>query len=626
MNRQISALFVVFLAACPGGGGGGGGGGTKPTAATCGNEEINGFELCDGPTFVNGAACSGYGLADGNVSCTSSCTLDFSTCSYRDYCTANNLYNDGACDPCDVLGGVRDPDCDTLCGADGTCADKYDPLVDAYTCRRLGLVDPDCGQCGNRIREGNELCDGTAFDPNAFKCTAYGFYAGEIKCRQDCGPDFSGCVASDCGDGKVEGLEECDGSNVGGKTCADYGGVAGAVVCTADCKIDATACVEPGCNNGVLEAGSEECDGEDLGGASCTSRGFVAGELGCTANCDFDEAACVAAGCQNGVKESTEDCEFTDGVADLGGATCESLGFLQGEVTCSPESCKYDTSACVAAGCGNGVVESPAEECEVGQTKLCNQLGFTSGDATCDTQSCKWVKTACTGGCGNGVKDGADQCDGSDLGGAGCGTLGFSGGSLSCNASCQYDTSRCSGTVNKCGNGVKDPGELCDGNQIDGGLTCANAGLGSGTVTCNANCLPVFSGCSTPDFCDHGAVYYYGDGVCDACKQWGGGNDPDCGCAAGNGCEGYFEVLAGWHNTCDFGNNSSPGAGDPDCYALCGNNTIDANPKQEAANLPMEACDGTAFPTDWNTCQKFGFSGGTLKCTGCRFDFSSCTP
>jgi hypothetical protein len=48
------------------------------------------------------------------------------------------------------------------------------------------------------------------------------------------------------------------------------------------------------------------------------------------------------------------------------------------------------------------------------------------------------------GTCGNGVVDQAsEQCDGSDLDGATCASRGFSGGTLSCNASCRFVTTGC---------------------------------------------------------------------------------------------------------------------------------------------------------------------------------------
>src|SRR3989344_3144376 len=54
--------------------------------------------------------------------------------------------------------------------------------------------------------------------------------------------------------------------------------------------------------------------------------------------------------------------------------------------------------------------------------------------------------------CGNNVKESGESCDGSDLGGASCTSQGFSGGTLSCTASCTFNTSSCS-TASSSGGG-----------------------------------------------------------------------------------------------------------------------------------------------------------------------------
>jgi hypothetical protein len=46
--------------------------------------------------------------------------------------------------------------------------------------------------------------------------------------------------------------------------------------------------------------------------------------------------------------------------------------------------------------------------------------------------------------CGDGVAEGAELCDGDDLGGVSCIDLGFEAGSLACDAACAYDTRECS--------------------------------------------------------------------------------------------------------------------------------------------------------------------------------------
>jgi len=50
-------------------------------------------------------------------------------------------------------------------------------------------------------------------------------------------------------------------------------------------------------------------------------------------------------------------------------------------------------------------------------------------------------------GCGDGIIDSGEACDGSNLGGASCPVLGFGGGTLSCTAACSFATSSCTAVV-----------------------------------------------------------------------------------------------------------------------------------------------------------------------------------
>ena len=86
--------------------------------------------------------------------------------------------------------------------------------------------------------------------------------------------------------------------------------------------------------------------------------------------------------------------------------------------------------------------------------------------------------------CGSNVIEGEETCDGSDLGGQTCTSLGFDGGTLACGAQCdEFDTSGCS----TCGNGVIEGGETCDGTDL-GGHTCVSQGFSGGTLACQASC------------------------------------------------------------------------------------------------------------------------------------------
>ncbi len=55
--------------------------------------------------------------------------------------------------------------------------------------------------------------------------------------------------------------------------------------------------------------------------------------------------------------------------------------------------------------------------------------------------------------CGNGVKEFEESCDGADLNNATCSSLGFSGGSLFCRASCEFNTSLCTSSGSGGGSG-----------------------------------------------------------------------------------------------------------------------------------------------------------------------------
>lgn len=50
-----------------------------------------------------------------------------------------------------------------------------------------------------------------------------------------------------------------------------------------------------GCGDGTIGIG-EECDGSSLGGASCVSLGFTSGSLSCSVSCTFNTTSCSSSG------------------------------------------------------------------------------------------------------------------------------------------------------------------------------------------------------------------------------------------------------------------------------------------------------------------------------------------
>lgn len=81
--------------------------------------------------------------------------------------------------------------------------------------------------------------------------------------------------------------------------------------------------------------------------------------------------------------------------------------------------------------------------------------------------------------CGDGHVDEGEECDGSDLNGQSCTTLGFDLGTVSCDASCKIVTSQC---TKLCGDGKIGLGEECDGTQ--GPLACGDWGYKACTSAC----------------------------------------------------------------------------------------------------------------------------------------------
>ncbi|MEZ4294614.1 MAG: hypothetical protein R3B70_06535 [Polyangiaceae bacterium] len=117
-----------------------------------------------------------------------------------------------------------------------------------------------------------------------------------------------------------------------------------------------------------------------------------------------------------------------------------------------------------------------------------------------------------TGGSG-GTTTTTDPGGAGGTGGAegGTGGMGGTGGGTT--------TSTSSTTEDLCGNGVKDDGEQCDGKDL-GGKTCASIGFSGGQLQCNSFCAIVASGCTPPENCNN-AEDDDQDGLFDCL-------DPDC--------------------------------------------------------------------------------------------------
>jgi len=231
-----------------------------------------------------------------------------------------------------------------------------------------------------------------------------------------------------------------------------------------------------------------------------------------------DDVDMTAAMCGNNTVDTGEACDGTD----LAGQSCEGLdGFGGGTLACAAD-CTFDTSQCNAAStCGDGVIEG-AEVCDGnnlgGTTCLDSQFPepFTSGALQCasdclsfDTSMCSTAPGAL---CGNRTIEMGEACDGGNLNGQTCVGLGFDGGSLECTSTCQFNRDACLGNGPMCGDNRAQGNEVCDGNDLQSQtcLTLGENGTG-GTFACAAEC----GGCDTSG-CTTGADgATEGDEVCE---------------------------------------------------------------------------------------------------------------
>lgn len=166
-------------------------------------------------------------------------------------------------------------------------------LAGAVTAREAGWVIRS--SCGNGQREGIEQCDGT--DLGATTCAERGFDCGELDCKSDCAVETSGCVQNSC---SLPGSQQCLGDTV--HRCEDYDGN-GCIEwglyqncpkgCTNGACIQDDPCLA-NCGNGSIEAAcSEQCEGDNFNGQTCLSEGFCGGALSCN-GCRISTAGCSA--------------------------------------------------------------------------------------------------------------------------------------------------------------------------------------------------------------------------------------------------------------------------------------------------------------------------------------------
>lgn len=261
-------------------------------------------------------------------------------------------------------------------------------------------------------------------------------------------------------------------------------------------------------------SGDSDCDADGRSGM-CQTNGWCSyPDPDCTSGQRYgDQAGNELAGkCVYGGGGSESSSTITD-ASTLSASSLESTATLESSDTADGSSSTTqgtgtdsDTTASSSTGdagvCGDGMM-SGTEECDDGEANgmggpcrddcvltVCGD-GYVGGEEACEPEGDDDCTPRCTLRCGNGVIDDGEVCDGVAVPvGEDCTDHGFVSGTLGCATDCSaISTAECNGCGDSCDFDVCDDG--CDENEI-----CAMYAGGTGS-TCTAECM-IDEDCPSP--------------------------------------------------------------------------------------------------------------------------------
>lgn len=418
------------------------------------------------------------------------------------------------------------------CDAEEVCDNGLDDDCDG----RDDCDDPSCAEfcCGDGILNGTEQCDGTDLAGATCEVLDTRFTGGTLSCSS-CRYDTSACEY--CGNGVVEDGEACDGEDLDGVECGDLGYDSGELLCdTATCSFSTVSCYECG-NEIVEEENDEECDGGVPSGTDCTDYGWEIGTLSCTSECLIDESGCsdtcsctdadgdghFSTSCTDADCASRDDCDDAS-ASDHPGAT-ETVGNGDDEDCDGTELCYDDDD-------NDGYLDTSGDTRVSSDSDCSDSYEGTSSDPTTDcNDGDSTVKPGAAEVCSDGVDD---DCDGTADDGCSTSTDADGDGYTTATDCDDANASDHPGATETVGNGDDedcDGTELCyDDDDNDGYLDTS----GDTRVSSDTDCSDSYEGTlsdPTTD-CDDGDSAIK-PGATEVCSD---GVDDDCDGTADDGC------------------------------------------------------------------------------------------
>jgi len=581
---------------------------------------------CEDDNACTADSCIENGCTFTPITNCTACTLD-SDCEDYNSCTTNTCSNGRCTYP--IISNCK------ICNASSQCNDNT--ICTNDTCVNGGCVYTQIDNCSSCT------LDSQCNDKNGCtndKCSSEG------KCTYTPIQNCKACIsASQCNDNNSCTNDGCL------KGACTYTPTSSCKACTLSSQCaDTNPCTNDACTNGIcLNIKITNC-------TYCTS----------VLQCE-DNNPCTVHNCSNNICMYTQMsncslCTLNSQCNDNNPNTTDACI----ENKCTYNSPEVNPSCTLTSQC-NDNDSCTTDSCKLGACAHSTITSCISNDECCPVGCNSNTDNDCavTAVCGNGIREGTEKCDGTNLGGATCaGIMGVGyTGTLKCYSAgtanaCKFDTSSCIPPCTCPSDNNICTTDICQNNscqhiKISNCCTsvsqCTNGGKCTSSVCSGNRCAyPIITACKSNDVCCPTGCNALNDNDCNAVCGNGikeGAEKCDDGdTSSGDGCSSSCAVESGW--TC---NTASPNVctktcvpncdgkecGSDGCTGSCGSCTnAHGTTSCSSSGLCQPVCSGTYTNCDGdrtNGCETCGCAPncGSRECgavpNGCGTSCGSCS-